>query len=179
MSQYRLKSRRSYADDYKRYLPTIVAVAIGLTVAIVFLGYMIRKKTPVSFETVWETVEKHGFNPIDTTENNKTVSNGIEKCLSFKSDDVNFIFFTAVDTKHAINIYVDSLIPEIKRLTNYHDSYKTRRGEYNSNYANMPLSGEGKWGIAYYVGNTGGIAWCDEENAGVLTSILREMKYID
>ncbi len=115
MSRYNLKSRRSYADGHNRYLPTIVVVSIGLMVAIVFLGYMIRKKTPVTFETVWETVEKNGFKPIDITEKHKTVSNGIEKCLGFKSDDINFVFFTAIDKEHAENICKNSLYSEIRK----------------------------------------------------------------
>ncbi|MBQ7715622.1 MAG: hypothetical protein IJT70_07120 [Clostridia bacterium] len=181
MKRYKVTSQKTVSSGGVRYyMPTIIVVSLGLLAAIIFLGYMIRKKTPATFETVWETVKDHGFTPSDTTEDNKTFFNGIEKCLAFKSGDINFLFFTSVDASHAADVYVNSLAPKIRELTNQRtDPYRNRRGEFNTNYATLALKGEGKWGIAYYVGNTGGYAWCDEENKDVLIAILKDIGYLD
>lgn len=157
-----------------------LAIAITLLILIILLVFKITivPKTPATVEQVMDVLVSRGYEPQDITQQyfdkDTNFKQTLIKCIAIEKDDIHFEFYNFNNENSAINIYsqAHSLIVRTKRSVPYaeHDTK-------NANYAIYTLASGGTYSVAIYVGTTAVYAYSDEENAGAISNILKDIDY--
>jgi hypothetical protein len=158
----------------------VFAIALIFFVLLIFIIIKVSTvpKTPATAEQVWDVLVSQGYKPQDITEKyiNKDPSSDLVKSIVIENDDMRFEFFVFNSENSAIDLYgqAHSLIVRTKNaLPN--SEYDTKV----ANYCIYTLTAKGISNFAIYVGNTAIYAYCNEENTGKISQILRDIGYFD
>jgi hypothetical protein len=119
-----------------------------------------------------------GHAALDITEMYREKDEGFKEtllnCVAFEEDDVHFEFFVFNNKSSAIDVYGQAYT---KIILEKNDIAKVEHDTQIANYSIYTLKARGTYNVAIYVGNTAVYAYCNEENAEQIASILREIGY--
>lgn len=157
--------------------PILVVVLLAIILIAVFTKG--HPKTPATVEKVFNAIEDNGFVGADITTDYQEkwdMGDELQSAIAFEDGDIRFDFFEFDSYKNAEHIRKQyrSYIRE-----NRYDIPNIEVSEGVANYMLYTIKANGLYTICMRVDNTLVFAYCNEENANKLNSIMIEIGYFD
>lgn len=158
-----------------------IGIFAALLVGVFILVFTIfgNDKNPVSAKQVSDALSSLGFEASDTTEDYRkawSVDEALQNAVSCETDNLRFDFFVFIDNDTASYIkerYSAYISDEL-----YIPTAIERKEGIGKNTLHA-ITASGVYTICVRVDNTVVFAYCSEENASVLNSILQDIGYLD
>lgn len=157
--------------------PILVVTLLAVILIVVFTKG--HPKTPATVENVFNVIESNGFVGANITgdyQKKWDMGNELQNAIAFEDGDIRFDFFEfdSNETAEHIRKQYRSYIRENRY---YNPNIEVSEGA--ANYMLYTIKANGLYTICMRVDNTLVFAYCNEENASKLNTIMIEIGYFD
>lgn len=167
--------QRAFSERFgKTAVLTILLLGI---IATLFIAYN-NSSTPATAEQVSNVLEEQGLPAWNTTGDYRdmwSVGSVLETAVSTERDDIRFDFFI-FDSKSTASSFYERFYAYINE-----ERYSPVGVEYSSGYGTNRTylyTGSGLYNVCIQVDNTIVFAYCNEENTGIINTILQDIGYL-